>query len=82
MTPAVVTALLQVAARSYDEAGCQAVALLHGIRDDDRSLRAARFKEIDELLARTPPGFAETRLQLLRMHYSFSSSDWKHGDRQ
>ncbi|NHZ93482.1 hypothetical protein F2P45_31435 [Massilia sp. CCM 8733] len=82
MTPQVVTTLLRVAAGPHDEAGFQAVTLLARIRNRDRSLRAARFQEIEDLLAATAPGFASTRLEILRNQYRLSQSDWEHGDRQ
>ncbi|NHZ95312.1 hypothetical protein [Massilia sp. CCM 8734] len=82
MTPEVVTTLLRVAAGPHDEAGYQAVTLLSRIRNQDRSLRAARFKEIEDLLAATAPGFAETRLEILRNHYRLSQSDSESGNRR
>lgn len=69
MTPEVVSALLRVAAGPYDETGYQAVAVLDKIKNDDRSLGGARLKEIRKLLAKTPPGFAHTRLGMLEMYY-------------
>lgn len=52
-----------------DKLGSQAVTLLSRIRNQDRSLRAARFKEIEDLLAATAPGIAKTRLEILRNVY-------------
>lgn len=69
MTAEVVTALLRVVAGPYDEAGDQAVAVLSRIRNAPRSLRAARLKEIETLLAATPEGSAQSRLESLRMDY-------------
>ncbi|NHZ81190.1 hypothetical protein F2P44_18195 [Massilia sp. CCM 8695] len=75
MTPAVVSALLRVAAGPYDEAGYQAVAVLDKIKNQDPGLRPARWKEIQKSLDKTPPGFAHTRLGMLEMYYRSLSDD-------
>lgn len=74
-TPELVSLLLRLVAGSNEDAAKQAMLLLQNIRDEQRGLRAACFRQIGQLLVETPLGPAQRRLATLERVYAYSRRD-------